>query len=151
MSLWNTAQALGLQCQVVPIMSTPYRWDEVVHLYQSKFGTFNDNSSGSHELDEYGPYWGHKLPEESVTWLNSKDVDKEDEEDNSTKKSAKKSDDESKAKSLKEVQMAYMTVSLSSALSIQSFDTDVHPVWQRAWHRHQLHSCCHAHPHPAAP
>jgi len=149
MSLWNTAQALDLQCQVVPIMSTPYGWNEVVHLYHPKFGTFNDKSSGSFALDEYGPYWGHKVPEEVVTWLNSEGVDKEDKEDKSTKKS----DDESKtkSKSLKEVQKAYMTVSLTSTVGLQSIDTDFLSVWQRAWHRHQLHPCCHAHPHSAVP
>jgi hypothetical protein len=89
-------------------MSAPYRYDGVLHLYNPKFGTFNGKSSGSFELDEYGPYWGHKVPEKLVTWLNAKGVDKENKKEDA---STEKSDGKSKSKSLKEVQIAYMTVS----------------------------------------
>jgi hypothetical protein len=57
-------------------MSSPYNYDdETSHLYSPKFGVFNGKSSGSVELDECGPYWGHKVPERLVTWLNKKGDD----------------------------------------------------------------------------
>jgi hypothetical protein len=88
MSLWNTAQALGLRCKVVPIMrgsrvyeeEDPYRMDNddeeehdkrPYHLFQSKFQPFarGDMVTEDDEKDT----WGHKLPENKVTWLKSND------------------------------------------------------------------------------
>lgn len=109
MSLWNTAKALGLKCQVVPVMPSPYgggyNYDDPTHLYEPKFRTFNGASSGGFELDECGPGWGYGMPDTKMTWLNGKSdaSDKTDKGDEKAK---------NKTKTFKEVQMAYMTVSI---------------------------------------
>lgn len=107
MSLWNTAKALGLKCQVVPIMTLPYNYehDGDTHLYEPKFHRFNGGSYGGFQVGECEE-WGYEMPETKVSWLNS-----------SGQPSKKRSKAESKEKSekakpdFKEVQMAYLAVS----------------------------------------
>lgn len=108
MSLYNTAQALGLKCRIVPVMSLPNYGDEQpTHIYEPTLRTFNGGASGDFTLDEYGPYWGYEMPESKITWLNAADEKREG------RKGKNKDDDGQKSNEVKhkEVQMAFMTVS----------------------------------------
>lgn len=83
MSLWNTAQALGLRCRVVPIMpgsrvheeADSFRFEisdedeRPYYFFQSRFQGFARGRLVA-EHDEKDT-WGHPLPEDKVTWLNS--------------------------------------------------------------------------------
>jgi hypothetical protein len=87
MAFWNTAKALNLNCEVVPIMYIP---KEDFHLYEPEFNSLFSKASGKYKIDEYyqWPGWGHKIPEYAkITWLNNK------------------------KKALGELQVAYATVS----------------------------------------
>jgi hypothetical protein len=142
MSLWNTALALGLKNKVVPIMANDWGWNEnndSRHQYQSNFDVFNGSNSRIHDEQD----WGAGIPEPMVTWLNAT---------SGTSAKSAKGEGKPKAKTFKEVQAAYMTVSSqrpTAMLALRATDSDTFPVRQRAWHRHRLHSRCHAHPHPA--
>lgn len=104
MSLFHTAQSLGLKCITVPIMSREgYRGP--TDLYEPRFLGFNGAASGNYPLDEYGPYWGFKMPQSKITWLNldeGEEEGKEEEEDDGT--------DGAQGKTFKDVQMVFMTV-----------------------------------------
>lgn len=115
MSFWNTAQALGLVCRVVPIMpgsrvyekKNPYRSesddedddDRPYHLFKTKFQPFARSDMVT-ERDGKDT-WGHKLPEEKVTWLNSNG-------------------------DFREVQTAHPTVSPQTIMSIDGSSADLH-------------------------
>lgn len=109
MSLWNTSQALGLKCTVVPIMTSPYSSDYrdgPVYVCEPAFRTFNGPRLGGFEMDE-GISWGREMPESKLTWLNA---------DQKEKKSDEGGEEQAQKKptpSFKEVQLAYMTVSSS--------------------------------------
>ena len=99
MSLWNTAQALGLKCRVVPIMpGSRYYYDDE--------GPSHRFASNFHQFIGGGPYdeeeaWGQNVPENKVTWLN----------DNG--------DASAEAKRFREVQLAYMTVGLQAITNLR--------------------------------
>lgn len=97
MSLWNTAKALDLKCEVISVSEK----DEGSRVYGSKFRGFEalDNLYGDWD-DERGPSWGTKIPASKVTWLIPG-------ADSSTRNWL----DQSKKTDLREAQMAYMTVS----------------------------------------
>jgi hypothetical protein len=142
MSLWSTARALGLKTKVVPIMVNDWGWnedDDSRHQYQSNFDVFNGSNSRTDDEQD----WGAGIPEPMVTWLNAT---------SSTSAKSAKGEGKPKAKTFKEVQAAYITVSPqhpTALLTIQATNSVTFPSRQRAWNRHRLHSCCHAHPHPA--
>lgn len=97
MSLWNTAKALDLKCEVVSVSEK----DGGTHVYGSRFSGFeaSDNLYGDWD-DERGPSWGTKIPASKVTWLIPG-------ADSSTRNWL----EQSKKSNFQEVQMAYMTVS----------------------------------------
>jgi hypothetical protein len=108
MSLWSTAQALGLKCEVRPIMSNTDRYrDPVTQRYYHAFHPFENESSGGYMFEERErPEWGDQVPEEIVTWLNDKGHSL-----------AKISGERSKGKNFEEVEMAYITVSPPKSVS----------------------------------
>jgi hypothetical protein len=129
MSLWNTAQALGLKTKVVPTMSADWGYydEDATHQYQSKFSVFNGQGFSGHEES-----WGHGVPESKVKWLNYT-------KDTSTRKPKAKAeaedenDSKPKPKMFKEVQCAYMTVSPQHPLPmlpIQATASNTLSVWQ---------------------
>lgn len=102
MSLWNTAKALGLKCQVVPVMPSPcggFYEDVPTDLFETKFRAFNEPSSGTFELEQCGPQWGHEMPVAKMTWLNGQS----DAPAQSSKDDPKTKE---RAKTFEEVQMA---------------------------------------------
>lgn len=148
MSLWNTAQALGLKCLAVPIMTISSWRGNGLRVAEPTFRTFNGPSSGDFSLDVNGPDWGQKMPESKITWLNDASEDAGGEDKSKGKGEGTKKD----KSSLEEVQLAYLSVShhldhpCFCPLSPNSFT-----VHQRALHRHRILSRCHAHPHSALP
>lgn len=74
MSLWSTAQALGLECAVAPVMTSPYGSyyggdDDATHLIEKRFLGFNEGGQGNFDLDECAS-WGNEMSRGKVTWLN---------------------------------------------------------------------------------
>ena len=102
MSLWSTAQSLGLKCVAVPIMTLASYFDGDTHVFEPRFRTFNGATSGNVALDECGPYWGYEMPEGKITWLNDAPKMQEGEKD--------KSKGKGKKSPLEEVQMAFLSV-----------------------------------------
>lgn len=87
MSLYETAVALGLQCKLVPVIPDGhYGYDGKRDAFEQTFGPFE--SGEIHECDD-SEMWGQPLPDSNLTWINPMKKD------------------------LKEVQAAYVVVSLT--------------------------------------
>lgn len=107
MAFYETALALGLKCLLIPIITQEYGGyydDGPHHLMQGRFYGFNEGSSsdGAELYDDEGSGWGMEMPENKITWLNST---------RKTKDQSKEEKIEQRRKELREVQLAYMTVS----------------------------------------
>lgn len=104
--------------------------DEQTLVIEDKFLRFNASGRGDFEVDEYEwgetTSWGYEMPQGKVTWLGPA------------------------RPRLEEAQLAYVTVSRRMLSTCRSM-ADHSLVWQRAWDRHTIQSCYHAHPRPAFP
>jgi len=118
MSLWNTAQALGLECEVVPIMVESRAHDEEEGPYcrdnydESPYHLFKPNfqrPTRSRLVTEHDTTdsWGCKLPDHKVTWLNEN------------------GDASAGAEEFREAQMAYPTVKHPPHMGSPQVDTDL--------------------------
>ena len=78
MSLYETAIALGLRCQVVPVIPDggySYNYDGKVDIYEP--GNFGPLVTGE-IYDGDGDRWGRPMPSGRYTWVNRRKKDLED-------------------------------------------------------------------------
>ncbi|KAK5170395.1 uncharacterized protein LTR77_004982 [Saxophila tyrrhenica] len=112
MSVYNTARALGLKCEVVATMSHDFDYDEdgPSQFVDRTFPGFKQDGSGSAVIG--GKKFGYKDINGLVTWLNP-------ERDGKRKKVKEGEEAKPKQQLFREVQTAYMTYGNSPSMAIK--------------------------------